>query len=474
MVRYLVGATGARTGDEASGPALVLLGLAVTGSVGTAGVVLGALTAATALGGPVLGAALDRSGRPHRLLAACLVGYALGLVLIAALLSVPIGWMAVLAALGTGAFGPALSAGWSSRLGGLLPAAALRRGYAADSASFAVSALAGPALAGVLAAALVPQAGVLVAAGLLLAVVPLAATLPARRTPARRPLPVRYPDAAGSDADGRHAGARVAATSEVGTREAGAPDADAPEAGASDAGGRDAGHCDGDTRNGGARHARSSDAAPAGEAASAGEAAGTDGLWRALRRGLVAVASDPPLRAATVVSALSYLGVGVATVCLPVLGATVTGRAGTGAILLSVVAGGALAATAVLARWPVPVGPFGQLVGATGAMGVGLAVLAAAPSLPVAVLGAVVVGVGDGPQLAALLQLRHAAAPAGLRSQVFAAGVSVKQAGYAIGALLAGPLAAWSVRAGLAAAVVAQLAALVFAGPLRNRSSSMS
>src|SRR6266700_8073405 len=81
---YLAGAAAARAGDEMSGPALLLLGFAVTGRPGTGSGLLASLTIAGAAGGPMFGALLDRSRRPDRLLAWTLVAYALGIVAVQA------------------------------------------------------------------------------------------------------------------------------------------------------------------------------------------------------------------------------------------------------------------------------------------------------------------------------------------------------------------------------------------------------
>ena len=77
--RYLAGAAAARAGDEMSGPALLLLGFAVTGRPGTGSALLASVTIAGAAGGPVFGALLDRSGRPDRVLAWTLAAFAPGL-----------------------------------------------------------------------------------------------------------------------------------------------------------------------------------------------------------------------------------------------------------------------------------------------------------------------------------------------------------------------------------------------------------
>jgi MFS family permease len=96
-------------------------------------------------------------------------------------------------------------------------------------------------------------------------------------------------------------------------------------------------------------------------------------------------------------------------------------------------------------------------------------VCAAAGAVPVAVVGALMVGLGDGPQLAALLAVRHREAPAGLRGQVFGTAVSVKLTAFALGAAVGGPLVTASVPVGLATAATAQLAAVAVMWPRHDR-----
>ncbi|SEK86911.1 MFS transporter [Nonomuraea pusilla] len=183
MKRYMVGALSARTGDEMSGPALLVAGLAVTGSPVLASWLLAGLTASAAAGGPLLGVLLDRARRPGSVLARCLAGYAAGLALVAWGLGRLPGPVLVAAAFATGLLGPALTGGWTGQLplvSGGIPAA---RAAGLDAMSYNVAGLAGPALVGVLAAwgggtAAVPAAVVLLAAA-----VPAARSLPSR--PAR-------------------------------------------------------------------------------------------------------------------------------------------------------------------------------------------------------------------------------------------------------------------------------------------------
>ena len=127
LFRYTAGALVARVGDEMSGPAVLLLGAAATGSVATGAALLAGLTATAALGGPLVGAALDRAARPGRLLAAALVGYAAGLALVTVALGrVPLP-LVVGTALVTGLLGPALSGGWTAQLPRVVPAERLAR-----------------------------------------------------------------------------------------------------------------------------------------------------------------------------------------------------------------------------------------------------------------------------------------------------------------------------------------------------------
>lgn len=176
---YLAGAAVARTGDEMSGPALLLAGLAATGSAASASALLAALTAAAAIGGPAVGALLDRTTRPGRLLAVALGGYAVGLLAVDRCLGrLPLAFT-VLAALLTGLAGPALSGGWTSRLTCVVRPEGLARANALDAMTFNLASLAGPALAGLVATAVGAPFAVAAAAVLIALAVPAALGLPA-------------------------------------------------------------------------------------------------------------------------------------------------------------------------------------------------------------------------------------------------------------------------------------------------------
>ncbi|WP_037676660.1 MFS transporter [Streptomyces griseus] len=180
---YLAGAMTARTGDDMSGPALLLAGLALTGSATQASTLLAAVTGAAAVGGPVLGMLLDRAERPGRLLSLALVLYAAGLMgVLAGLGTLPFG-VTVLVAVLTGLSAPALSGGWTAQLPRVAPGARLPRANTLDAMTYGSAGLAGPALAGGVAEAVGASAAVAVSVVLIGLAVPAAWRLPERGEP---------------------------------------------------------------------------------------------------------------------------------------------------------------------------------------------------------------------------------------------------------------------------------------------------
>jgi len=177
-----------------TGPALLLLGFAVTGRSATGSALLAGLTIAAAVGGPVFGALLDRSPRPDRVLAMTLSAYALGIMAVAAAvgrLPVP---LVVLLALAAGLFNPAVAGGWTSQLPRIVTGPLLDRGFALDAMTYSAASLAGPALAAVIAAGPGARSAVVIAAALVVLAVPSACSLsryPPARADAPRPAPHR-------------------------------------------------------------------------------------------------------------------------------------------------------------------------------------------------------------------------------------------------------------------------------------------
>ncbi|MEN2417977.1 MFS transporter [Streptomyces rimosus] len=453
----LTGAALARAGDEMSGPALLVAGPAFTGSASTGPALLAAITIAAAVGGPLFGVLLDRSARPGRLLAGALAGYAAALaVVLASLGHVPL-VVTVLVALGAGLLGPGLSGGWTAQLPRVAPPGLLPRVTALDAMTFNAASLAGPALAGLVAGAAGASAGVLVAAALILVAVPCAQGLPGVACGGGG---AGFVGASGCGlAAGPSARAQPAVPRSL---ESGAPTGarSAPEPGpqptpVSGPQPRPQPNPEPDPRDPDRPAHRATSRQPsAAPSVLAGLAAG----FRAVRH-------TPSLARATVTSVVSCTGQGMLTACSPLLGARFLGDARHGVLLLSVVAASALLANAALARRPGLLRPDTVLVCSTAVLAVALLMTAAAGP-PALLLGAaVLVGLGEGPQLTALFAVRHREAPEHLRGQVFTTGASLKITGFALGAGLAGPLAARSLPGALLAAAAFQLlAGLLFLG----------
>ncbi|HEY3481839.1 MAG TPA: MFS transporter, partial [Streptomyces sp.] len=179
-----------------------------------------------------------------------------------------------------------------------------------------------------------------------------------------------------------------------------------------------------------------------------------------LAAGIRVIVGKPPLARATLTSVVSCAAQGVLMACVPLLGERVLGGAGRGAVLLSCAAVSALAANAVLARFPHAVAP-DTLIWASALVQAAAYALATAGRPALLVAAALIAGIGEGPQLAAVFAVRHREAPDHLRGQIFTTGASLKITGFAVGAAVGGIAAAWSLPGALAlAAGVAVLAAL--------------
>ncbi len=364
--RYLGGATLARTGDELSAPALLLLGMTAGPHAGAA--LLAGLTAAAAVGGPVFGALLDRSATPGRLLAVALGGYAGGIALVSATFGhLPLEAVVAVAVV-SGLLNPAIAGGWTAQLPAVTGPEQLPRASRFDAMTFTAAALAGPGLAGLLGG----SAGLVVAVGLVAAAIPVAWFLPKRKPRKTR-----------------------------------------------------------------------------------------------LKDGFRVLVRNAPLRQATVASTISCAGIGMITVCYPLLGAAHLRGPADGALLLAVLAVASLLANAVFAKKPLPWTP-DRIVRLSTVLLAASCLLAASGHGAAVVVAAVLAGFAEGPQLTALFAIRHREAPEHVRAQVFTTAASVKITGLAAGAALAGPLAAWSLPACLLAAAGVQLVATCFSSDIRG------
>lgn len=157
--------TSARLANEAARVALVLLVLDRTGSPALAGALVAALTLPALVTGPLLGAWLDRTA--HRRTAFVANEVLLVCVLVGVLLVAGHGPSWAVVALGglAGMTLPVLTGGFTGLIAPLVPAHLLRRAYGAESTSYNVAGVVGPALAGTV-SAVSPAAAVLTCAGL--------------------------------------------------------------------------------------------------------------------------------------------------------------------------------------------------------------------------------------------------------------------------------------------------------------------
>jgi MFS family permease len=126
------------------------------------------------------------------------------------------------------------------------------------------------------------------------------------------------------------------------------------------------------------------------------------------------------------------------------------GAAGYG-LLLSAWGAGALVGSAIYARWRAVSSRALMALGAF-AFAAGFALMAAAPSLPPAVVGAAVAGVGNGVQIVAMRTALQEATPERWMALILSLNESTMQAAPGIGILIGGGLAALAgPRAALAA-----------------------
>jgi MFS family permease len=161
--------------------------------------------------------------------------------------------------------------------------------------------------------------------------------------------------------------------------------------------------------------------------------------------GLATVWRHKELRAITTGTCLAFVGIGGLTTTAVLLTEN-QNRPGTGGLLMTTFAAGALAGALTVARSrPAVSADLLAVIGMLGT-GIGLAAAALAPApLACAALFAVA-GAGDGILLTATLRLRADHSPLHLRAQVFTIGAGLKISAAALGAAVAGLTASGSAK----------------------------
>ena len=139
-----------RVADEGAKVALVLLALDRAGSAAIGGLLVAALLIPHVIAAPAVGWLTDRARRPELVLTGAAVGFGVALAAAAVLLDrVPLPVVLAVLVAG-GCCGPALTGGLTSQLSTVVEEGRLPRGFGADSMSYNLSGIAGPAVAGML------------------------------------------------------------------------------------------------------------------------------------------------------------------------------------------------------------------------------------------------------------------------------------------------------------------------------------
>lgn len=168
------------------------------------------------------------------------------------------------------------------------------------------------------------------------------------------------------------------------------------------------------------------------------------GLLESVWAGLRHLATTPPLRAVTVATTVSFIGIGAFPVVFPVLAVEVGSTTEASGLLFSGFALGALSGSLFVA-WRAPrTGPLRLAMLGLVAVGLLFVGLAQAPSLGVALALVFLSGAFEGPVLASTLTVREQHSPAGMRTQVVTTAASLKLGAGAVGAAIGGHVVAAS------------------------------
>jgi MFS family permease len=204
-------------------------------------------------------------------------------------------------------------------------------------------------------------------------------------------------------------------------------------------------------------------------------------LGPAMRRGLVHLATVPPLRAVTVATVLEQLPGGLMSVAAAPLAVALGSGSSSGGLLLAAVgAGAAIGAPLLPALRRGRSGLVALVLAGVLAEAAGIALLGGAPGLALGLAAAALTGVPQGLAIAALFAARAEWSPPELRAQVFTSAAGLRTGVYAAGAALAGPALALAGARGAtelaagagAAAALAGLSAARCAGPRRPAGTS--
>lgn len=374
VLAYATMATASRAVTEAIAPAVLVSALATGHSAGQGAIILAGVTGLAAVGGPFIGATLDRVRHPGRVVSIAIIVLAGGVGLLAWLMPhAPLLALLVIASIG-GMAQPALTGGLSSQLPSLVRPDQLTRAYGIDAATYNIGAIAGPPLAA--ASVIIGPVGPLVFTfGLLLVALAMRPFVP---------FPTRTEP--------------------------------------------------------GIRHS----------------------LVRDVTTGFNGLFSTPSLASATLINTIGFLGQAGFLVGVPLLVILQQGSlAHSGWVFGASAIGGVLSSAWIAYR---PLKHLDEIIVATTVVvGLALITLAFSPSFFVTILAAFVIGVADGPLLAATFAVRSREAAPEIRSVVFTTAASIKTSLYAIAAAVLGAVSDHGVGFVFGIAAIIQVIALICA-----------
>jgi MFS family permease len=422
----MVTATGSRLADEAAAVAVVLHVVARTGDPRLAGLVVAAFALPTLVTGPLLGAVLDRLRTPRPLFLANQAVLAAALAGILLLAGRAPGWALITLGLLAGLTAPVLTGGYSALVPRLPNNRGLARTNALDAASYDIAGLGGPAAVAAIASLAGAGSALAAAAALAAAGVVLVAIAP---------MPGPTANLAAKRSERSPAGATVAPTTDPGPL----LNSDPPTAGSGPL-------SNSVLPNAGPGPLSNSDLPSAGAELrldSDSTLRDRGPFFSEVRNGLALLWRVRTLRATTAATTLGHAAQGLLPVTFPLLAIHFGHPAAHGAWFLTALSAGslagALASVRLLARRP----PVPVLAASLATLGLALVGVAAAPTLPIALVVAAVGGVATGPMLAATLAVRQQSVPIGRYGQVVATAASIKVGAYALGAAATGPVLTW-------------------------------
>ena len=369
---YLVTATTSRSATESTGPALLVATIATVGSATTGSYLVASITASAAIGGPLVGALIDRSRHPRAGFALSMTVMALGVAAIAvtlgrAPLPVVMG-LAVVAGIGY----PALTGAWSAQIPRLVPTDRITQAYSADVATYSVAAVMAPPLATAL-VVLSPTAPLWMPFGLLVISLALLRTVP------------------------------LTARAETGSPTT---------------------------------------------------------LRRDLRAGAATLVRRPGLRRTTIITTVGFAGQAAIFVAAPILAQSIGGSLGFTGIILGVFAVGGVITAAWLARRPVA-RPDRAVIAGTAVSMLALAAVGLAPTAPLLLAAAFVMGAAEPPLVSAMFQIRVRESEPRVQAQVFSTAASLRMTAFALATAASGWLLHWGIGAVISFGVLLHLVSLI-------------